>query len=857
MREMRKWCPTMRPVKLLGDKHERARCIREDLRDPESFDVCVTSYEGVLKEKGALCKINWSYLLIDEAHRIKNPNSSLSRIVRTIPTQFRLLITGTPLQNNLNELWALLNFLLPDIFSSEADFETWFSLGGDSGAKDNVVKKLHTVLRPFMLRRIKRDVEADLPPKREIKLYIGLTEMQRLWYTKILSKDAHTLNALGGPDRVRLLNILMQLRKVCNHPYLFEGAEPGPPFLDGPHLWENTGKLVLLSKLLPKLQAQQSRVLIFSQMTRMLDILEDFMRLKRYAYCRIDGSTSGDDRDLQMDTFNAPNSPKFAFLLSTRAGGLGINLATADIVVLYDSDWNPQVDLQAMDRAHRIGQTKPVTVFRFVTEGTVEEKIVERADRKLFLDAAVIQQGRLAEQNTSVNKQDLMAMVRFGADEIFASKSKQLTDEDIDVLLKRGEERTAEQNKKIETDAQHNLANFSLTTQDAAPGSLFEFEGANYRGAKGAGLLINLPTRERKRNYDVDEYFRDTLNDGSKKRKEPREKKRKGPAMHDFQFFNREELGELVQEEERLEQRRKDAQSLARELKQKGKKAQDEANAKAKAAGQEPSPCAEAEAHLQQSREVAKELEKGSSYELTGAKLEKKEQLLREGFVDWTRKDFRSFLNAMERRGRDEVDVIARETSNETGKTEEEVRRYHKVFWERHKELADWERVIDKIEKGEKRLQRSKEIREALAEKIARSPKPHECLPLNYGASRGKVWTEEEDAFLLNMMHTYGYGNWERIRVEIRNAWQFNFDWFFKSRNASELGRRADLLIKLVEKENSDLDGRSRPKSSPRASVTASEKPKKSRSRKRSAPTTEDADAKRMKAVESPASMEA
>ena len=131
----------------------------------------------------------------------------------------------------------------------------------------------------------------------------------------------------------------------------------------------------------------------------------------------------------------------------------------------------------------------------------------------------------------------------------------------------------------------------------------------------------------------------------------------------------------------------------------------------------------QAEAHLQQSREVAKELEKGSSYELTGAKLEKKEQLLREGFVDWTRKDFRSFLNAMERRGRDEVDVIARETSNETGKTEEEVRRYHTVFWAQHKELADWERVIDKIEKGEKRLQRSKEIREALAEKIAR------CVP--------------------------------------------------------------------------------------------------------------------------------
>ena len=171
-------------------------------------------------------------------------------------------------------------------------------------------------------------------------------------------------------------------------------------------------------------------------------------------------------------------------------------------------------------------------------------------------------------------------------------------------------------------------------------------------------------------------------------------------------------------------------------------------------------------------------------------------------------------------------------------------------------ELADWERVLDKVEKGEKRLQRSKEIREALAEKMARSSKPHECLPLNYGASRGKVWTEEEDAFLLNMMHTYGYGNWERIRVEIRNAWQFNFDWFFKSRNASELGRRADLLIKLVEKENSDLDGRSRPKASPRASVAPSDKPKKPRSRKRSAAPADDAEVKKAK-VEAPAAMEA
>ena len=205
-----------------------------------------------------------------------------------------------------------------------------------------------------MLRRIKADVATDLPPKKETKLYIGLTKMQQEWYVKVLQKDAHELNKLGGPSKVGLLNVLMQLRKVCNHPYLFDGAEKGPPYIDGPHLWENAGKMQLLSKLLPKLRAKGSRVLIFCQMTRVLDILEDYFRLVGHQYCRIDGNTDGEKRDSQMDEFNAEGSSKFCFLLSTRAGGLGINLATADIVILYDSDWNPQVDLQAMDRAHRI-----------------------------------------------------------------------------------------------------------------------------------------------------------------------------------------------------------------------------------------------------------------------------------------------------------------------------------------------------------------------------------------------------------------------------------------------------------------------------------------------------------------------
>jgi SWI/SNF-related matrix-associated actin-dependent regulator of chromatin subfamily A member 5 len=307
----------------------------------KNMDVLVTTYEGVLKEKGVLCKIPWKYLIIDEAHRIKNENSSLSKTVRLITAQFRLLITGTPLQNNLHELWALLNFLLPDIFGNAEQFDEWFNTA-DAEGQQNVIRKLHTVLNPFMIRRVKKDVARSLPPKKETKLYIGLTPMQQEWYKRVLRKDSHELNSLGGPDRVRLLNIIMQLRKVTNHPYLFDGAEPGPPFMDGPHLWENSGKMMLLHKLLPKLKQNGSRVLIFSQMTRMLDILEDYLRLLSLEYCRIDGNTEGEVRDAMMDEFNKDGSTKFCFLLSTRAGGLGINLATADIVILYDSDWNPR-----------------------------------------------------------------------------------------------------------------------------------------------------------------------------------------------------------------------------------------------------------------------------------------------------------------------------------------------------------------------------------------------------------------------------------------------------------------------------------------------------------------------------------
>jgi SWI/SNF-related matrix-associated actin-dependent regulator of chromatin subfamily A member 5 len=300
MKEFKKWCPCIKTIRMGGKREERDKIIKEGYLqpDPETgrfrFDALVTSYEGVLKEKNKFSKVPWHYLIIDEAHRIKNEKSSLSKAVREMDPKFRLLITGTPLQNNLvrlanheskwlafvvyqrlltlncfcfcfqHELWALLNFLLPEVFGDAEQFDEWFSLSDESG-KENVIRKLHTVLRPFMLRRVKKDVAKDLPPKKETKLYVGLTDLQREWYVNCLQKDAHELNKLGGPDKSRLMNVLMQLRKVTNHPYLFNKVEPGPPYIDGPHLWEASGKMLLLHKLLPKLKAKESRVLIFCQ----------------------------------------------------------------------------------------------------------------------------------------------------------------------------------------------------------------------------------------------------------------------------------------------------------------------------------------------------------------------------------------------------------------------------------------------------------------------------------------------------------------------------------------------------------------------------------------------------------------
>lgn len=452
----------------------------------------------LIREKSVFKKFNWKYMVIDEAHRIKNEESKLSIIVREIKTSNRLLLTGTPLQNNLHELWALLNFLLPDVFSSSDDFDEWFNTNNCLG-DDSLIKRLHGVLKPFLLRRLKSDVEKSLLPKKEVNVYVGLSKMQRDWYTKILMKDIDIVNGAGKTEKMRLQNILMQLRKCTNHPYLFDGAEPGPPYTTDVHIIENSGKMAVLDRLLPKLASQGSRVLIFTQMTRILDILEDYCWFRGHKYCRIDGQTAHEDRNTQIEAFNAPNSEKFIFMLSTRAGGLGINLYTADVVILYDSDWNPQMDLQAMDRAHRIGQTKQVRVFRLVTENTVDEKIVERAAVKLRLDRMVIQQGRLAEQKQNLGKDEMLNIIKHGAKHVFASKDADVVEEDIDKLLEMGETKTQEENKKLEALGESSLRQFTLDTKPEVNKQLtFKIKSADFEQ-----LFLNIGYSFRTRFIDL------------------------------------------------------------------------------------------------------------------------------------------------------------------------------------------------------------------------------------------------------------------------------------------------------------------------------------------------------------------
>uniref|UniRef100_A0A673IAB3 Chromodomain-helicase-DNA-binding protein 1-like n=1 Tax=Sinocyclocheilus rhinocerous TaxID=307959 RepID=A0A673IAB3_9TELE len=427
-----------------------------------------------------LGNVSWAFIGVDEAHRLKNDDSLLYKTMIEFKSNHRLLITGTPLQNSLKELWSLLHFIMPIKFHSWELFEEEHGKGRDSG-----YTSLHKELEPFLLRRVKKDVEKSLPAKVEQILRVEMSAVQKQYYKWILTRNYKALSKGTKGSKSGFLNVMMELKKCCNHCYLIKSPED--EFYNRQeglqHLIRSSGKLILLDKLLVRLKERGHRVLIFSQMVRMLDILAEYLKYRQFLFQRLDGSIKGEMRKQALDHFNAEGSEDFCFLLSTRAGGLGINLASADTVVIFDSDWNPQNDLQAQARAHRIGQKKQVNIYRLVTKGSVEEEIIERAKKKMVLDHLVIQRmdttgktvlhtGAAPSSSTPFNKEELSSILKFGAEELFKEpegEEQEPQEMDIDEILKRAETRENDPGPSTvgeELLSQFKVANFSMMEEE-------------------------------------------------------------------------------------------------------------------------------------------------------------------------------------------------------------------------------------------------------------------------------------------------------------------------------------------------------------------------------------------------------
>ncbi|XP_023785272.1 lymphoid-specific helicase isoform X2 [Cyanistes caeruleus] len=520
MSEFKRFTPEIPLMLYHGAQQERRKLVHKIHRRQGSlqiYPVVITSFEIAMRDRNALQSCYWKYLIVDEGHRIKNMNCRLIRELKRFNADNKLLLTGTPLQNNLAELWSLLNFLLPDVFDDLKSFESWFDITSITETAEDIIAKereqnilhmLHQILTPFLLRRLKSDVALEVPPKREVVVYAPLAKKQETFYTAIVNRtirkllgnneeEVVELSSTGRPKRrsrkvvdyceehncspddlekliskmqeeveqerpvvdmsipmdsevnLKLQNIMMLLRKCCNHPYLIEyPLDPATQqFKVDEDLVKNSGKFLLLDRMLPELKKRGHKVLLFSQMTMMLDILMDYCYLRNFKFSRLDGSMSYSEREENMHQFNV-DPEVFLFLVSTRAGGLGINLTAADTVIIYDSDWNPQSDLQAQDRCHRIGQTKPVVVYRLVTANTIDQKIVERAAAKRKLEKLIIHKNQfkggksgLAQSKSCLDPQELIELLksRDYEREIKGSKEKVISDKDLELLLDRSD----------------------------------------------------------------------------------------------------------------------------------------------------------------------------------------------------------------------------------------------------------------------------------------------------------------------------------------------------------------------------------------------------------------------------------
>uniref|UniRef100_A0A4W5NSN6 Chromodomain helicase DNA binding protein 1 n=1 Tax=Hucho hucho TaxID=62062 RepID=A0A4W5NSN6_9TELE len=483
-REIHLWAPLMNVVVYLGDISSRSMIRTHEWMHVQNkrlkLNILLTTYEILLKDKGFLGNVPWAFIGVDEAHRLKNDDSLLYKTMMDFKSNHRLLITGTPLQNSLKELWSLLHFIMPDKFHSWQIFEEEHGKGRDSG-----YTSLHKELEPFLLRRVKKDVEKSLPAKVEQILRVEMSAIQKQYYKWILTRNFKALSKGTKGSTSCFLNIMMELKKCCNHCYLIKPPEDNEFYNKQEalqHLIRSSGKLLLLDKLLVRLRGRGHRVLIFSQMVRMLDILAEYLKSRQFLF-QVSSSLTRNPHSQAISHLSFLDSWDFCFLLSTRAGGLGINLASADTVVIFDSDWNPQNDLQAQARAHRIGQKRQVNIYRLVTKSSVEEEIIERAKKKMVLDHLVIQRmdttgktvlhtGTAPSSATPFNKEELSDILKFGAEELFKEQEgeeQEPQDMDIDDILKRAETRENDPGPSTvgeELLSQFKVANFSMMEEE-------------------------------------------------------------------------------------------------------------------------------------------------------------------------------------------------------------------------------------------------------------------------------------------------------------------------------------------------------------------------------------------------------
>ncbi|XP_047231772.1 chromodomain-helicase-DNA-binding protein 1-like isoform X2 [Girardinichthys multiradiatus] len=430
-KELESFAPSLTVLCYKGDKERRAEIQRE--RTTNDFHVLLTTYELCLKDESFLKRWRWKVLVVDEAHRLKNQKSLLHQTLTQFSVAFRLLLTGTPIQNNLQELFSLLSFIQPSIFTPE-ESDNFVNSYSTVQSQPALASELQSILEPFLLRRVKSEVALDLPKKTELVVYHGMSALQKKYYKAILTRDYEAfVNEQGSKNR--LLNILMNLRKCVNHPYLFDGVEP-EPFQIGEHLVEASGKLCLLDNILAFLHKGGHRVLLFSQMKRILDILQDYMEYRGYSYERLDGSVRGEERNLAVKNFSSKDI--FVFLLSTKAGGVGLNLTAADTAIFVDTDFNPQNDLQAAARCHRIGQNRPVKVIRLLARDTVEEIMYSRAVSKLQLTNTVIEEGRfslLDQAQSATACLQLSDILKFGIDKLLSSDESSIEEVKLEKIL--------------------------------------------------------------------------------------------------------------------------------------------------------------------------------------------------------------------------------------------------------------------------------------------------------------------------------------------------------------------------------------------------------------------------------------